>query len=129
MVIIDTLVWVQTLRAGASAEQREVDKLLAQGEVVMVGAILAEVLQGARSQREFEDLRGRLTALPYVAETKETWTMVGAFSYQLRQQGATLVLVDLLIAALALEGDHRLYTLDDHFQRVPGLRLYKGGGW
>lgn len=127
MVIIDASVWVQAFRVSSSTERQEVDRLLARGEAVMVGPVLGEVLQGARSQQEFDGLRERLSALPYEEATQETWGRVGALSYQLRQQGLMVALVDLLIAALALEHDHQVYTLDEHFQRVPELRLYEGG--
>lgn len=127
MVIADTSVWVQFLRARGSAEHLELDRLLARGEVLMVGAVLAEVLQGARSQPEFESLRERLAALPYVEATQGIWASVGALSYQLRQQGVMVALVDLLIASLAMEHGHQVYTLDDHFQRIPGLRLHQAG--
>ena len=90
----------------------------------MVGPVLAEVIQGARSQEELEWLRRRLSALPFALETEETWVRVGRLSHQLRRQGSTVGLVDLLIASLALEHGHQVYTLDHHFQRVPGLRLY-----
>lgn len=38
-----------------------------------------------------------------------------------------MVIADLLIASLAMEYGHQVYTLDDHFQRVLGLRLYEVG--
>ena len=34
---------------------------------------------------------------------------------------------DVNNAALALEHDHQVYTQDEHFQRVPELRLYEVG--
>lgn len=34
-------------------------------------------------------------------------------------------LVDLLVATLVLEDGHEVCTPDEHFQRVPGLRLYE----
>ena len=76
---------------------------------------------------EFDRLRVRLVALPYAAVTRETWEQSGSLSYQLREQGNPVGLVDLLISALALEHDHQLYTLDDHFLHVPGLKLYSAG--
>ncbi|MBI4201219.1 MAG: PIN domain-containing protein [Chloroflexi bacterium] len=127
MVIVDTSVWVQFLRVKGSVEHLELDRLLAEGDAVMVGGVLAEILQGARSQQEFDGLNERLSALPYLEATQETWVRVGALSYQLRQRGVMVALGDLLIAALALEHDHQVYTLDEHFQRVPGLRLYEVG--
>ena len=125
MVIVDTSVWIQFLRSRGSPEHGEVDGLLTRDEVVMVGPVMAEILQGARSIEEFEQLRIRLTALPYVEATRETWSRSGALSYQLRQQGNPVGLADLLISALALEHGHQIYSLDEHFQRVPDLQLYE----
>ena len=127
MVIVDTSVWVHFFRSRGSPEHREVDRLLTREEVVMVGPIMAEILQGARSIEEFDQLRIRLAALPYVEATLETWSRSGALSYQLRQQGNTIGLVDLLISALALEHGHRIYSRDEHFERVPELELYEPG--
>lgn len=125
MVIVDTSVWVEFLRRNGSPEHLGIDRLLQQGQVVMVGPVLTEVLQGARSSAEFERLRYLLVSLRYAQETPETWIRAGDIAYQLRQQGLSLALIDLLIATLALQHDYQLYTLDEHFQRVPGLKLYK----
>ncbi len=125
MVIVDTSIWVQFFKKNNSKERRELDLLLVQNEVLMVGVVLAEVLQGARNQHEFERLRDHLSTLPYAQETRDTWTLIGALSYQLRQNGATLSLIDLLIAALAIQRKCEVYTLDQHFARVPGLTLHK----
>ena len=127
MVIVDTSVWVHFFRSRGSPEHREVDRLLTREEVVMVGPIMAEILQGARSIEEFDQLRIRLAALPYVEATLETWSRSGALSYQLRQQGNPVGLVDLLISALALEHGHQIYSRDEHFERVPALKLYEPG--
>ena len=127
-VIADTSVWIRFLRVGGSREHRELDRLLAQGDVVMVGVVMAELLQGARNPQEYEELGVRLAGLHYVSEIKNTWVQVGALSYRLRQEGLAVGEVDLLIAALALEHGHEVYTLDEHFQRIPGLRLHEVGG-
>jgi hypothetical protein len=124
MVVIDTSVWVQALRAAASREREEVDRLLAQEEAAIVGPVLAEVLQGARTQAELEGLYVRLTALPFLVATQHTWSRVGELSFQLRRDGASMSLVDILIATLAMEHDCALYTLDEHFHRIPGVRLH-----
>ncbi|MBI4216080.1 MAG: PIN domain-containing protein [Chloroflexi bacterium] len=127
MVLIDTSVWIQAFRYDDSAERREVDSLLARREAVLAGAVLAEVLQGARNQQEFQRLRDRLTALPYLEETQETWVRAGRLSYQLRGRGVTVGLVDLLIAALAAEHGCAVYTRDEHLPSIPGLALHAAG--
>lgn len=125
MVIVDTSVWLQFLKVGDPQVRNEMNVLRAKGEVTVVGVVLAEILQGARNQQELEQLANWLTALPYLAETQETWAWVGSLSFQLRQRGAALPMMDLLIASLAIEHNCEVYTLDEHFQRVPGLCLHE----
>ncbi|MCH9037266.1 MAG: PIN domain-containing protein, partial [Chloroflexi bacterium] len=86
--------------------------------------VFAEILKGARNQEDFGRLREDMTRLPYLEATQETWITAGALSYQLRVRGVTVSLPDLVIASLAMEGDYEVYTLDNHFQRIPGLKLY-----
>lgn len=124
MVIVDTSVWIQALRVHASPERSEIDSLLESNTLVMVGPVLAEVLQGARTTREFEELRDQFVALPYLQESSQTWVMAGALSHQLRQRGKSVPLMDLLIAALALEHKHQVYTRDEHIRGISGLSLY-----
>ncbi len=127
MVIVDTSIWLQFLKAVDPSVRIEMDLLRAKNDIAMVGIVLAEILQGSRSQQELEQLTDWLKALPYLDETQETWTKVGSLSFQLRRHGVTVPMADLLIAALAIEQDCQVYTLDEHFQRVPGLSLYEAG--
>lgn len=90
----------------------------------MTGLVLAEVLQGARDE-DFQKLADLMTALPFLPADQDTWARAGELSFQLRRLGRLTPLTDLLIAAVALEGGHQVFTLDDHFQYVPGLRLYE----
>ena len=46
-------------------------------------------------------------------------------SASLRGAGVAIPLSDLIIAAVALSGDHEIFTIDPHFQKVDGLRLHK----
>lgn len=125
MILVDTPVWVQALRVAGSREHRELDHLLASGDVAVVGPVIAEVIQGARDVGQMDRLRRTMGALPYVADTKETWMAAAALSFRLRQSGQTIGVVDALIAALALEGGHSVYTRDTHFERIPGLALHE----
>lgn len=127
MVIVDSTVWIHYLRTPDTPTGRELLRLLDGDRIAMVGMVLAEVLQGSRGMSEFAQLRSWLEVLPYLETTKETWIKTGELSLQLRAQGRLIPLTDLLIAALALEGGHEVYTLDEHFQRIPGLSLHQVG--
>ena len=127
MVIVDTSIWVQFFRMPGSAEHEELNWLLEERQAALVGPVLAEVLQGARSTQEIEELQSFLFQLPYLEDGYEAWLRVGTISHQLRQRGQPVGIVDLLIAALALEHSCTVYTRDEHFQRIPGLELYEAG--
>ena len=93
-------------------------------EVVLVGVILAELLQGCRSREERDELAEGLLALPYLEVNQTTWLKAGNLSWALLRKGVTLPLSDLVIAALAIEHHCRVYSLDLHFKKIPELLLY-----
>ena len=82
------------------------------------------LLQGCRTLSEREALSEALLALRYYEVTQATWLRTGNLSAQLLRKGVTLPLSDLIIAALAIEHDCRVYSLDAHFTKIPGLHLY-----
>ena len=127
MVIADSNIWIHYLRNPHSDVGSTLQALLDADHILMTGVVLSEVLQGARTEREFEILRSHLTALPYQEMSKDTWVSAGRIGLELRMGGELIPLTDLAIAALALEYDHEVYTLDGHFDRVAGLKRYPTG--
>lgn len=124
MVIADTSVWIPFFNRPDSPEKAALDLLIDADEVALVGVVLAELLQGCRTQSERDSLSDALLALPYHEVTQSTWLQAGDLSVHLLRRGVTLPLSDLIIAALAIERDCRVYSLDTHFKKIPGLRLY-----
>lgn len=124
MVIADTSVWIPFFNRPNSPEKDALDLLIDADEVVLVGVVLAELLQGCRTSSERETLSEALSALPYHEATQSTWSQTGDLSAQLLRRGVTLPLSDLIIAALALEHHCQVYSLDTHFKKIPGMRLY-----
>ena len=90
MVIADSSIWIDFQRDPGSEAGRELDRLLAIDEVVMVGPVLTEVLQGARSEGEFEFFASHLTALLFLETSQDTWVRAGELNYQLKQHGNIL---------------------------------------
>ena len=125
MVIADSSVWIDFQRNPGSRAGRELDRLLANNEVVMVGPVLAEVLQGARSESAFVFFASHLTALSYLEMDQDTWVRAGDLNCLLKQKGEMLALGDLIISALALGNDIAVYTLNGDFDRVPGLKHHQ----
>ena len=124
MVIVDTSVWISFFNRKFSQEKEEVERLIDAEEVVMVGVILTELVQGTRYSREKNIIKDGVSALPYLEVTKSTWLLAGEVSAGLLRRGITLAVPDLVIAALAAEHSCTIFSLDTDFQRIPGLSLY-----
>ena len=124
MVIADTSVWIPFFNRPDSAEKTALDILIDADEVALVGVVLAELLQGCRTPSERDALSDALLALPYYEVTQSTWLQTGDLSAALLRKGVTLPLSDLIIAALAIEHNCHVHSLDTHFKKIPGVHLY-----
>jgi len=123
-VIVDTSVWVEFLRGGKGANAGAVEDLVRSSRAVMCGIVLAELLAGVRNAGERNQLREALAGLDFVEMKEQTWPRAGELAAELRSKGRTLPMSDLLVAALAIEHRLSVFTIDNHFRHVPGVRLY-----
>jgi predicted nucleic acid-binding protein len=126
-IIVDTCVWIEFFRKPESELTRHLKGLLRESKVIMVGMVMAEILQGVKASREANLVKQSLGKLPYLEITRDIWVTAGEISSSLRDirdKGVTIPLSDLLIAAIALSGNHEILTIDQHFNKVAGLRLH-----
>jgi predicted nucleic acid-binding protein len=124
-VLADTSIWVDYFR-GSEPAATELDRLLAEEELVVCGPILAELVAGvAPAQRE--ELWLALASLPFVELGRDAWARAGELANGLRSRGARVPLLDLLIAVAAVRAEAFLWTRDGDFERIsevlPDLRL------
>ena len=124
-VIVDTSVWVDYLRGHDTGQREAVASLVQDGRAYICGVVLAELLAGARTDRDRDRIDTIFHGLPYLELSRPTWASAGLLASGLRAQGITLPLADLLVATLALEHGYAVFTRDAHFQRVPHLSLYQ----
>jgi len=127
MVVVDTSAWIPFFNRPDSTPKYIIEDLIDRGEAAIVGVVLAELLQGCRSPGERAELKEALLALPYLGVSQATWIAAGEISGGLLRKGITLPLTDLIIAAVAIEHRCSVYSLDAHFQRIPGLPRYTRG--
>ena len=69
-------------------------------------------------------MQGCFAALDYLEVDRDTWTLAGRIRRQLRQEGTLIGFADSITAALAIQHDCAVNTLDRDFERVAGLRLH-----
>jgi predicted nucleic acid-binding protein len=127
--LVDTSVWVELLRATGSPVHRALNEALESGRPLwLTGVVLQEVLQGARSAAQADDLRRLLAACVVLAPVfPETYEHAATLYGRCRRAGrAVRGTVDCLVAAVALEHglavlgvDRDLRTLRDVRGRAP----------
>ena len=122
-ILVDTSIWVEYFNRPESGYAQRLAELLEIEGVCVTGIILAELLQGAKTNAEFELLRKNLKVLPLLKESEKTWEKVGKLSFELRRKGTVIPLTDCLIAVLARENNCQIFTLDNHFTYVPQLEI------
>ena len=127
MVIVDSNIWISAFHSKDGTLADTLAYLLRSNEAAIVGIVISEVLQGSHSQREFIEVGDRLGAVPLIETSKQAWVKAAEQSFELRLKGNQVPLSDLVIAATALDGNHQVYTQDQHFRRIPGLQLHQAG--
>lgn len=123
-IIVDTCVWIEFFRKPESELTTQLKSLIRKRRVIMVGMVLAEVLQGIKVPKEAKIVKQHLEKLPYIEMRREAWEKAGEMSASLRSKGITIPLSDLIIAALAILSDNELLTIDPHFKNMKELKLY-----
>jgi predicted nucleic acid-binding protein len=124
-IIVDTCVWIEFFRNQKSDLTRHLSTLLREQRVVMIGMIMAEILQGIKDPKEAQLVKKNLEKLPYFEMTRDVWQKAGEISVSLRKKGISIPLSDLIVASCALSESYSVFTIDPHFDKVPGLKRYR----
>ena len=118
MIIADTSVWIDYFNGKVDSYTDELDKQLNEGNVVLGDLILLEILQGIKSDKEYNKTK-------MILETLDQYEMLGhnmvtrcANNYrQLRKQGMTIrKTADVIIATFSIENKIPLLFTDRDFK-------------
>ncbi len=72
-MIVDTCVWASFFTKPGSPEKKAVDDLLDSNRVVLLGPLLAEILQGFRRKDQSDWAASRLRMAHYIETSWEEW--------------------------------------------------------
>ena len=130
MILVDSSVWIDYFR-GTRNEQTDILDALLTSEPVAVGDLmLAEVLQGFNSERDFNQAKNVLLSLHQVDIGGTEIAIQAARNFRtLRLHGVTVrKTIDVLIATRCIESDLLLLHSDrdfDAFEKHLGLRVVR----
>lgn len=128
MLLVDSTVWIDYFNGQATPQTDHLDGILSRQPVLVGDIILAEVLQGFRSDTEFERARRALAKFMQVSVVNPDLAVESARNYRrLRRRGITVrKIIDCLIATYCIETGHELLHADqdyDPFEKHLGLRV------
>tara|TARA_B110000908_G_C10015126_1_gene340401 strand:+ start:219 stop:656 length:438 start_codon:yes stop_codon:yes gene_type:complete len=132
-VIVDTSVWSLALRRRNpvdTPETKALTELIADGRVVLLGAVRQEILSGVRHTEQFERLRHALEAFPDEAVGTEEHIEAARICNQCLGSGVLTGNTDCLICAVAMAKGMEVLSTDkdfDHMSSVIPVKLYSTG--
>lgn len=131
MVLVDSNIWIRANQPkGDLMAKVALEALLEEGEAAFCGPVKLEVL-GAMRRESRAHFDSYFSLVPYLPMTDSAWDHAVALGRVIADEARlTLPWNDVLIAAIALRHDCRVYTLNDHFiplARHAGVRLYTPG--
>lgn len=128
MILVDSSVWIDYFRGTITAQTGKLDKLLGREPLAIGDLILAEVLQGFDSKRDFDRALEMLTSLAVVELGGTNIAIQAARNFRaLRRLGVTVrKTIDTIIATRCIESGFDLLHDDrdfDVFAQHLGLRV------
>ena len=126
MILVDSSVWIDYFRGIATAQSDRLDSLLGVEPLAIGDLILAEVLQGFASERDFNQVRKSLDAFAHVELGGKDIAIQAARNFRvLRGLGVTVrKTIDTIIATRCIESGYTLLHSDrdfDAFEKHLGL--------
>jgi predicted nucleic acid-binding protein len=120
IVVVDTSVWIDFFSGRPARHVETLEQLLTVGDdVCLCGVILAEILQGIRSEIDYRKTKAYLEALLYLPMDRRTLERAAEIYRSLRKKGvAVRKPVDCMIASVAIEQDVPLLHNDRDFDPV-----------
>jgi predicted nucleic acid-binding protein len=117
MVLVDSSVWIDFFRDKSTRQIDRLIGLLSNGELVMGDLVLAEILQGCATEKEFDLVQRFLGSLPIITISDETIAVQAARNYRtLRAKGITVrKTIDTLIATRCIIDGYPLLYSDHDF--------------
>jgi predicted nucleic acid-binding protein len=131
MILVDTSVLIDFLKGINSGQTQKLENILQQNITFGISSLIyQEILQGAKTYKEFEQLKRYFSSQRFYAlmHPIESYAAAAKIYMDCRRKGITLrSTVDCLIAQTAIENDLSLLHNDSDFDaiaRIIPLKIY-----
>ncbi len=117
MILVDSTVWIDYFNGKTTPETDYLDRILAERMILVGDIILGEVLQGFRTDADFEQAHNALAKFEQVSLLTPSLAVQSARNYRaLRKRGITIrKTIDCFIATYCIETGCELLHADRDF--------------
>jgi len=119
VIAVDTSVWIDFFR-GRQPVAAKLSDLLDKYEVALPVPVRIEILSGAGRVEQVR-LGRLLSALPLLYPTDTSWRRMEGWVMKSAAAGQRFGIGDLLVAAVAVDHDAAIWSLDSDFKRLEQL--------
>ena len=123
-VLLDTSVWIDAFRGKTPHIVEATQGLLKDDCILICGPVLFEIKRGLRPP-DRKKILPLLDALIRLSVDETVWDAAGDLDASLRKKGITIPPMDVIIAQVCLHHKVSLFTLDEHFNSIPGLKRFE----
>lgn len=109
-IIFDTSIWIEYLK-GKDEYYNICRDFIEKGEIKTIDLIFAELLQGARNQREVDLIKAYFELISKV-ETEKLYILAGEYSQKEKLVSKGIGLIDACIITATMSSNSKLWTLD-----------------
>lgn len=114
LTFIDTSCWIEYLRKTSHPIVKRVEQALFANTAAVCRLVLAELLQGAKTEGDIELIKDLASIVRVIQETDNTWERAGLLANKLRKNGRIISLIDCYLAVISKENGAEFLTLDKH---------------
>lgn len=122
MIFIDSSVWIDYFNGKETPQTDWLDSALGKTPIIMGDLVLTEVLQGFRSDKDYEAARDLLLGMPFMEMGGRVLALQSALNYRaLRQKGVTVrKTIDVMIGTFCIH--YQLPLLHDDADFAPMVK-------
>lgn len=117
-VLVDTSIWSYALRSkrkGFGVHVQELEALISDQRVIMIGPVRQEILSGYSDKSKFEKLNSKLRYFQNTQVVDDDYVQAAVFSNLCRSKGIQGSHTDFLISAVAHRLNAAIFTTDNDF--------------